>query len=144
MPFGLTNAPATSNWLMTDHFRKELDDFVLVVFDDILIYLENLEDHEHHLGHVLGILREAKLYAKKSKCTFFPDRVAYLGFIVSKDGISPNSTKVEAIVKWPIPRSVSEVRGFLGLTKWCKVFVKEYAFIIAPLTQLTKKGEAFT
>ena len=144
MPFGLTNAPATFNRLMTDLFRKELDDFVLVFFDDILIYSEDPEDHERHLRHVLGILREAKLYAKKSKCTFFVDKVAYLGFIVSKDGISPDPAKVEAVVKWPIPRSVSEVRGFLGLTGWCRIFVKEYAFITAPLTQLTKKDEAFT
>ena len=98
MPFGLTNAPATFNRLMTDLFRKELDDFVLVFFDDILIYSENKEKHEQHLHHVLEILRKAKLYAKKSKCTFFVDKVAYLGFIVSKNRISPNPAKVEAIV----------------------------------------------
>ena len=99
MPFGLTNAPATFNRLMTDLFRKELDDFFLVFFDDILIYAENPKDHERHLRHVLGILREAKLYAKKSKCTFFKDKVAYLGYIVSKEGISPDLAKVEAVVK---------------------------------------------
>ncbi len=144
MPFGLTNAPATFNRLMTDLFRKELDDFVLVFFDDILIYSENDKDHEGHLRHVLEILREAQLYAKKSKCTFFVDRVAYLGFIVSKDGISPDPAKVEAVANWPIPRSVSEVRGFLGLAGWCRIFVPKYALITSPLTELTKKEEAFT
>ena len=64
---------------------------------------------------MLKLLRGAKLYAKKSKCTFFVDKIAYLGFIVSKNGISPNPAKVEAIVSWPIPRSVSKVSGFLGL-----------------------------
>ena len=98
MPFGLTNAPATFNWLMTYLFKKELDDFVLVFFDDILVYLENKEEHEQHLGHVLEILRKAQLYAKRSKYTFFVDKVAYLGFIVSKDGISPDPDKVEAIL----------------------------------------------
>ena len=66
-----------------------------------------------------------------------------MGFIVSKDGISPNPAKVEAIVSWPIPRNVSKVCGFLGLAGWCRVFVKEYAFIIKPLTQLAKKDENF-
>ena len=97
MPFGLTNAPATFNQLMTDLFRKELDDFVLVFFDNILIYSKNNEEHEHHLCHVLELLREAKLYAKKRKCTFFVEKMAYLGYIVSKDGISPNLAKVEAV-----------------------------------------------
>ena len=120
MSFGLTNAPATFNRLMTDLFKKELDDFVLVFFDDILIYSENLEDHEQHLRHVLEILRKAKLYAKKSKCTFFKDKVAYLGYIVSKEGISLDPAKVEAVINWPIPRNVSEVRGSLGLMGWCR------------------------
>lgn len=143
MPFGLTNAPATFNRLMTDLFRKELDDFVLVFFDDILVYSKSKEDHEQHLRHVLGILRKAKLYAKLSKCSFFVEKVAYLGFIVSKDGIFPDPAKVEAVVSWPVPKNVSEVRGFLGLTGWCRVFVEKYAFIAGPLTELTKKEEPF-
>ena len=98
MPFGLTNAPATFNRLMTDLFRKELDDFVLVFFDDILVYSKTKEDHEQHLRHVLEILRKAKLYAKRSKCSFFVEKVIYLGFIVSKYGLSPDPAKVEAIV----------------------------------------------
>ena len=76
MPFGLINAPATFNRLMTDLFRKELDDFVLVFFDDILIYSKINEEHEQHLCHVLELLKGAKRYAKKSKCTFFVDKVA--------------------------------------------------------------------
>ena len=83
---------------------------------------------------VLEILRKAQLYAKKSKCTFFVDKVAYLGFIVSKDRISPDLAKVEAIVTWPIPHSVFEVRGFLGLTWWCRAIVQKYAFITKPPT----------
>ena len=72
------------------------------------------------------------------------DKVAYLGFIVSKDGISLDPAKVEAIVKWPIPPTVSKVCGFLGLSKWCRVFVKEYTFITRPLTQLTRIDEDFS
>ena len=134
MPFGLINALATFNKLMIDLFRKELDDFVLVFFDDILIYSKSNEEHEQHLCWILEILRKAQLYAKKSKYTFFVDKVAYLGFIISKDGISPDPAKVEAIVSWPIPCNISKVQGFLGLAGWCRVFVKEYAFITEPLT----------
>ena len=83
------------------------------------------EELEQHLYNVLEILRKAQIYAKKSKCTFFVDKVAYLGFIVSKDGISPGPTKVEAIVSYSIPCNVLEVCGFLRLVGWCQVFVKK-------------------
>ena len=82
------NAPVTFNRLMIDLFKKKLDDFLLVFFDEILIYSKYHEEHEHHLCHVLELLRGAKLYSKKSNCTFFVDKVAYVGLIVSKDGTS--------------------------------------------------------
>ena len=104
MPFGLTNAPTTFNRLMKDLFRKELDDFVFVFFDDILVCLENNEEHERHLCHVVEILRKAQLYAKRSKCTFFVDKVAYLGFIVSRrcqDGLRRVSQQCWNVVYGP-------------------------------------------
>ena len=121
-----------------------MDEFALVFFDDILIYSQNTGDHHHHLRKALDILRAAKLYAKKSKCAFFVDKVAYLGFIVSKDGISLDPAKVEAVVSWLIPRNVLEVRGFLGLIGWCRIFIQKYAIIASALTDLLKKDEAFT
>ena len=139
MPFGLTNAPATFNCLMTDLFWTELDDVVLVFFDNILVYSRSIEEYEWHPWHTLEILRKAKLYAKRSKCTFFTNKVAYLGFIVSKEGLSLDPTKVEVVVKWPIPKNITKVWGFLGLTGWYQVFVKNYACIVGPLTKLTKK-----
>ena len=78
IPFGLTNAPATFNRLMNDVFREHLDDFVLVFFDDILIYSKNEEEHKEHLQRVLELHRKHQLYAKQSKCTFFMDKVEYL------------------------------------------------------------------
>ena len=127
---------------MADLFKKELDDFVLVFFDDILIYSKNNEEHENHLRYVLNLLRGSNLYAKKRKCTFFVDKVAYLGFTISKNGISIDLAKIETIVSWwPIPRNVSNVCGFLELAGWCRIFLREYAFITRPLTQLTKKDK---
>ena len=138
--FGLTNALATFNRLMQDIFRPYLDDFVLVFFDDILVYSKSREDHEKHVKKVLQLLREHKLYAKKSKCSFFSPQIEYLGFIVSEDGISVDPAKVKDIVEWPISKNISEVRGFLGITGWYQTFIKDYAVIAAPLTGLLKKG----
>ena len=134
MSFGLTNAPVTFNRLMTDLFRKELDDFVLVFFDNILIYSQIEEDHERHLRHVLETLKRAKLYAKRSKCSFFVEKVAYLGYIVSKEGLTADPTKIKAINQWLIPKSISKVRGLLGLIGRCRIFIKGYALIAGPLT----------
>ena len=95
--------------IFTKSIREELDDSVIVFFDDILAYSKTKEDHEQHLCHVLEILTKAKMYAKHSKCSFLIEKVFYLGFIVSKDGLSPYSTNMKAIVSWPILRNVSQV-----------------------------------
>ena len=144
MPFGLTNAPATFNRLMTDIFRNQLDDYVLVFFDDILIYSKDPNEHEAHVRQVLELLRQHQLYAKRSKCCFFVEKVEYLGFIVSKDGVATDPKKIEAVVTWPQPKSVREVRGFLGLTGWYRVFIMHYATIASPLTSILKKSKVFT
>ena len=89
-------------------------------------------------------LRRAKLYAKRSECSFFLKKVAYLGYIVSKEGLTADPAKIKAINQWPIPKSISEVRGFLGLTGWCRIFIQKYAIIASALTELLKKDEAFT
>ncbi|MCO5566565.1 hypothetical protein L7F22_020242 [Adiantum nelumboides] len=117
MPFGLTNAPATFNQLMTDLFREGLDNFVLVFFDDILVYSKTREEHEQHLRQVLKILRTAKLYAKRSKCLFFVDKVAYLGFIVSKDGISLDPAKDYALISKPLTELTQIDENFIWKEK---------------------------
>ncbi|MCO5549328.1 hypothetical protein L7F22_002797 [Adiantum nelumboides] len=116
MPFGLTDAPATFNKLMQDIFCKYLDDFVLVFFDDILIYSKDEGEHEEHVRKALDILREHKLYAKLNKCVFNTPEVSYLGFIITPEGIVVDLAKVKDIIEWPTPKSISEVRGFLGIT----------------------------
>nr|GFC22519.1 RNA-directed DNA polymerase homolog [Tanacetum cinerariifolium] len=108
MPFGLTNDPAIFMDLMNRVFHEFLDKFVIVFIDDILIFSKSKEEHEDHLRTVLQILRQEKLYAKFSKCEFWLSSVAFLGHIVSAEGITIHPAKVEAITKWPRPTSVTE------------------------------------
>ena len=115
MPFGLTNAPAVFMQLMNSIYRPYLDKFVVVFIDDILIYSKTKEEHEEHLRISLQILRENKLYAKLSKCEFWLEEVSFLGHVVTKDGIAVDPSKVEAVLRWERPTSVTEIRSFLGL-----------------------------
>ncbi|GJU03462.1 putative reverse transcriptase domain-containing protein [Tanacetum coccineum] len=101
------------------------------------------EEHERHLRIVLEILRQKKLYAKFSKCEFWLQQVAFLGHIVSADGIIMDPSKVEAITKWPRPTTVTEVRSFLGLAGYYRCFVEGFSRLALPLTQLMRKGEKF-
>ena len=77
------------------------------------------------MSHILETLRRAQLYAKGNKYSFFVEKVAYLGYIVSKDGLIADSAKMEVINQWPNPKFISEIKGFLGLTGWCRIFIKD-------------------
>lgn len=138
LPFGLTNAPAFFMSLMNEVFKPELDSFVTVYLDDILVYSNNLEDHLKHLKIVLSRLRKHKLYAKMSKCTFAAKEVEYLGHILSPNGISVDKQKVQAIQEWPTPRSKKDVQSFLGLVNYYRRFIKNCSSFAKPLTELTK------
>ena len=139
MPFGLTNAPAAFMDLMNRVFNPYLDKFVIVFIDDILVYSGSLEEHAEHLQTVFQILRELQLYAKFSKCQFWLDRVAFLGHVISVEGVSVDPKKIEAVVNWNPPKNVSEVRIFLGLAGYYRKFVEGFSKIAAPLTKLTRK-----
>nr|GEU66985.1 putative reverse transcriptase domain-containing protein [Tanacetum cinerariifolium] len=143
MPFGLTNAPAVFMDLMNRVFHEYLDKFVIVFIDDILVYSKTREEHEDHLCIVLEILRQKRLYAKFSKCDFWLGQVAFLGYIVSADGITMDPAKVEAITKWPRPATLTEVRSFLGLAGYYRRFVEGFSLLALPLTKLMWKGEKF-
>ena len=143
LPFGLTNAPATFMQLMHDIFRPLLDRSVLVFIDDILVYSNNIEDHRRHVREVLELLRKNQLYAKASKCELFKSRVEFLGHVIDDSGLHMMEDKVEAILKWPPLKSVSEVQSFIGLVGYYRKFIRMFSEIAAPLTQLTQKGKTF-
>jgi hypothetical protein len=115
MSFGLSNAPAHFTYLMNSVFMPELDKFVVVFIDDILIYSKTEEEHAKHLRVVLTCLREHQLYAKFSKCAFWLEEIQFLGHVFSANGIAVDPSKVKDILEWKPPTTVHQVRSFLGL-----------------------------
>jgi hypothetical protein len=138
MPFGLTNAPSTFMRLMNHALHAFLGRFVVVYFDDILVY--ELIDHLHC---VLAVLRKEKLYANLKKCFFCLDKVVFLGYVVRTKGIAVDEEKVKAIKEWPTPKSITEVRSFHGLASFYRRFVKDFSILAAPLTEIVKKFVGF-
>ncbi|GJW78613.1 ty3-gypsy retrotransposon protein [Tanacetum coccineum] len=141
MPFGLTNAPSTFQSAMNDLFRPVLRHFVLVFFDDILIYSSNREEHYAHLRYVFHKLQQHHFHAKASKCVFGVSEISFLGHRISGQGVSPEAEKIAAIQQWPQPTSFTTIRAFLGLTGYYRRFVQNYARIAAPLTDILKMKE---
>jgi hypothetical protein len=126
MPFGLTNAPSTFIRLTNHVLRAFIGKFVVVYFDDILIYSKNIDDHVVHLKSILDVLRKESLFANLKKCTFYTDKLVFLGFVVSAQGIQVDEEKVRAIHNWPSPTSVGNVRSFHGLASFHWRIVKEF------------------
>ncbi|XP_026410722.1 uncharacterized protein LOC113305945 [Papaver somniferum] len=139
MPFGLTNAPKSFQALINDIFEPYLRKFILVVFDDILIYSPDMETHLQHFSTAFSILKEHSLFAKFSKCSFGQSQIEYLGHIISSEGVAADPEKISCMVKWTIPTTLRYLRGFLGLTGYYRKFVNNYGLICKPLTDLLKK-----
>ncbi|GJY45189.1 putative mitochondrial protein [Tanacetum coccineum] len=125
--FGLTNAPSTFQALMNFVFKPCLRKFTLVFFDDIMVYSPSIIDYIDHLRMVLQIMRENTLFAKQSKCVFGTTQVEYLGHIISAQGVSTNPSKIKAMQECPVPTTLKQMRGFLGLTCYYRRFIKGYA-----------------
>jgi hypothetical protein len=136
MTFGLTNAPSYFMYLMNSVFMPELDKFVILFIDDILVYSENEEDHAEHLRIVLNRLRDHKLHAKFSKCKFWLKKVHFLGHILSEDRISVDPSKVQEVMDWRASTIVHEVQSFLGLAGYYRRFIPDFSKIAKPMTSL--------
>ncbi|WVZ80118.1 hypothetical protein U9M48_027621 [Paspalum notatum var. saurae] len=140
---GLTNAPAYFMNMMNLIFKEELDQFVMVFTDDILIYSKTREQHEKHLRAVLEKLRRNQLYGKFSKCEFWLKKVAMLRHVLIAEGVSVDPEKIEAVSNWKTPRNVTEIRSFLGLAKYYRRFIENFSKIAKPMTELLKDKVSF-
>jgi hypothetical protein len=143
MSFGLTNAPAYFMYLMNSVFLPELDKFVVVFIDDILVYSKNEEEHAGHLHVVLQRLREHRLYAKLSKCDFWLKEIKFLGHTIFQAGIAIDLDKVQEVMNWKPPTIVRQIRSFLGLAGYYRRFITDFSRIAKPMTELLKKGAKF-
>ena len=141
MPFRLINVPTSFIDLMHRIFQTYLDQFVVVFVDDILIYSQSEWEHEYHLRIVLQLLRDHQQYAKFSKCEFLLTEVRFLGHVVSALGVSVDPD--EAVMSWERPKSVFEIRSFLGLAGYYRRFIEDFSRIAAPMTRLTRKEVKF-
>jgi hypothetical protein len=140
MPFGLCNSPSTFQSLMNHVFCPFLHHFVLVLFDDILIYSKTWESHISHMDQVLHLLSQHQLFFKNSKCFFGASQVEYLGHIVGNPGDRVDPKKIEAMQDWRCPKTIQLLHGFLDLTSYYRNFVQNYGKIVTNLTTLLKKN----
>jgi transposase InsO family protein len=139
MPFGMKNAPAVFQREMQRILKGRLGKGVMVFIDDILLHTKTVEEHEELVRWVLKRLCDEGYYANPDKCEFFQNEVSFLGHIINEKGISVQQHKIKAVGSWPVPKTIKEVKGFLGLTNYYRKFVPDYSKIAVPLTEMTKK-----
>ena len=142
MPFGLTNALAMFQRLMETCLGDLHLNWCIIYLDDVMIFSKSPEEHIEQLDAVLTKIEDAGLKLKPSKCEFFKHRIAYLGHIVSDKGIETDPKKIEAILKWPVPKTVHDVRSFLGFTNYYRKFIYKYAQKAKPLNKLISGDKA--
>lgn len=136
MPFGLKNAPAIFQRAMDDVLREHIGKICYVYMDDVVVFGRTLEEALKNLETILRKLQEANLKVQPDKSEFLMKSVEFLGYVITENGIKPNSKKIETIEKWPEPKTIKELRGFLGLIGYYRRFVKDFAKLTKPLTNL--------
>lgn len=143
MPFGLIGAPGTFQEAMNSTLAPLLRKFVLVFFDDILIYNHSYEEHLDHIKQVLDLLQAHQWKLKLSKCEFAKRSISYLGHVITEFGVATDPDKITAVTTWPTPGSVKDVHSFLGLAGYYRKFVRNFGVIAKPLTKLLRKNTIF-
>ncbi|KAJ1194909.1 hypothetical protein NDU88_004194 [Pleurodeles waltl] len=143
MLYGLCNAPAAFQHFVNDILREFLDRIAVVYIDDILIFSDNLQEHISHVRSILTRLQENHLYVKLEKCAFHVERVEFLGFILSPEGVSMDPAKIKTVQHWPSPCNVKEIQSFLGFANFYRRFISNFSQTVTPITRLLKKGVKF-
>ena len=143
MPFGLSNATATFQRVMELALSGLQWTSCLIYLDDVIVFSSSFEQHVARLRSVLSRIRDARLKLKPGKCSFFKEEVAFLGFILSKEGVLPNPDNVAKVQNWPRPTNVKQVRGFIGLANFYRRHIRDFSSIARPMIDLTKKGKSF-
>jgi hypothetical protein len=138
MPFGLSNTPATFQNMMNYIFRDLMDLGLIVYLDNILIYAETEEEHDRIVTEVLKCLAANGLAISQDKCFWSTNRVDFLGYVISKDGIEMAQDKVQCIRDWECPRSLRDVQSFIGFANFYRWFIKGFSKIAKPLSDSTK------
>ena len=139
MPFGLTNAPSTFQRIMYMIF-DDMRHFTKVYIDDIVVHSKSWAEHLENVKAGLQRQRDSKFFVKRSKCEFATEEIYFVGLRVAARGVRTQPEKLEALLKWPIPHEVSDIRSFTGFTNFYQKFVPNYANIVAPLSSLLRKG----
>ena len=143
MPFGLTGAPGSFQAYINAIIRDCLDRLAIAYMDDILIYSNSLQEHILHVQTILQKLLSAGLFIKLKKCEFHVQKVSFLGFIISAEGISMDPERISTIAEWPVPESVLDIQVFLGFSNFYRRFIEGYSRVVVPITRLLRKGQHF-
>ncbi|KAK3573775.1 hypothetical protein QTP86_032955 [Hemibagrus guttatus] len=139
MPFGLTNAPVVFQSLINEVFQDILGKWVIAYIDDILVYSTSLEEHVRHVREVLSRLQRHHLFVKPEKCEFHQTTMTFLGYVIMRQGVKMDVTKVQVVTEWPSPTTVKELQQFLGFANFYRHFIRNYSSVAGPLTSLLKE-----
>ena len=141
LPFGLKNAPSTFQRVMDNVLREHIGTICLVYMDDIIVFSTSLTEHIDNLSKIFKTLQKHNLKVQLDKSELLKQEVAFLGHIVTSEGVKPNPDKIQIIKNWPLPKNEKELRGFLGILGYYRKFIKDFAKIAKPLTNALRKGE---